>query len=139
MRSLTATLVMAASLLVACDPLRRSDSAGAPPLASLSYDDARSLANSSESSLSGDAMFQLRHASGKVLGNALVACERPQMDLAGFTVVLALGADGSVTHTWRKGDTPLAVCVQEQLSRSKVVGNWPSPFYTSLVLSRHEP
>ena len=84
-------------------------------------------------------MFQLRHASGKVLGDALVACRRPQMDLAGFAVVLALGPDGSVTHTWRRGDTPLAVCVQEQLSRSKVVGNWPSPFYTSIVLSRHEP
>ena len=104
-----------------------------------SVDDAKNLADANEASLSKDLMSQLLRSQAEALGSAVGTCARPQMDLATFTVVLSLNADGSVANSWRKGDTHLAKCVHAALDASGLAGRWPEPFYTSVVLSLREP
>ena len=108
-------------------------------VAPASVDQAKAMADANEASLSKDLMSQLLQSQGTALGSAVGACARPQMDLAAFTVVLSLNVDGSVAHSWRKGETPLAKCVHAALDASGLAGRWPQPFYTSIVLSLREP
>ena len=105
----------------------------------MSVDQAKVLADANEKSLSKELTSQLLQAQGKALGSAMGKCGRPGMDLAKFTVVLSLNSDGSVSESWRKGETPLAKCVHAELAASGLIGQWPMPFYTSVVLSFDEP
>jgi len=104
-----------------------------------SVDEAKAMADANEASLSRDLTEQLLESQGQALGTALAACGRPHMDLAVFTVVLSLNADGSVKRSWRKGDTYLAKCMHAALDASGLAGEWPEPFYTSIVLTLREP
>lgn len=113
------TVVLAASL------------AAAP----MSVDQAKALADANEESLSRELSSQLLLAQGSALGSAMGKCARPGMDLATFTIVLSLTGDGSVSESWRKGETPLARCVHAELAATGLAGQWPTPFYTSVVLS----
>ena len=140
MRHNPAILLVATALLVACGSSdKHANASFRTPSASMSYEEAKVLADADDAKLSGDALFALRHAHGSVMGAALRRCERPVMDLSGFSVALAVSPNGSITHVWRKGDTPLARCVQSELSRSEFAGKWSAPFYTSIVLTRNEP
>ena len=108
-------------------------------VAPVSVDDAKAMADANEASLSKDQMSKLLESQANALGSALGACGRPKMDLAEFTIVLSLKTDGSVAHSWRKGETPLAKCMHAALGASGLAGKWPEPFYTSIVLSLREP
>jgi hypothetical protein len=102
-------------------------------------DEAKALADANEASLSKELMAQLLQAQGAAIGSAMAACGRPGMDLSKFTVVLSLNPDGSVAGSWRRGETPLAKCVHKALGASGLAGQWPEPFYTSIVLALREP
>lgn len=108
----------------------------APPIA---FDEAKSLADANEMRLSKDMKAQLLQSQGNALGAAMARCGRPGMDLSAFTVVFALGDDGSVAHSWRRGETPLALCMHRALVASGFPGQWPTPFYTSIHLSFNTP
>ena len=108
-------------------------------VAPANVDQAKAMADANEASLSKDLMAQLLQAQGTAIGSAMAVCGRPKMDLSKFTVVLSLNTDGSVAHSWRKGETPLAKCVHNALDSSGLAGRWPEPFYTSIVLSLREP
>lgn len=107
--------------------------------APINVDEAKALADANEASLSKEQMAQLLQAQGAAIGSAMAACARPKMDLSVFTVVLSLNADGSVANSWRKGETPLAKCVHKAFVAQGLTGQWPQPFYTSIVLSLREP
>ena len=60
---------------------------------------------------------------------------RAKADLSNFVVVMRLDASGKVARTWRRGDSPLALCV-ERNARGKILFVPPrNPFYTSLEIS----
>lgn len=103
--------------------------------APMGFDQAKALADANEAGLPKAIHSQLVHAQGEALGAAMAACGRPGMDLSAFAVVMSLNADGSVAQSWRKGDTPLAKCVHGSLEESGLAGQWPTPFFTSVVLS----
>ncbi len=102
---------------------------------SMTFDDAKALADENEAGLPKALSSRLLQAQGNALGSAMGYCGRPGMDLATFTLVFSLNHDGSVEENWRQGETPLAKCVHEQLVISGFPGDWPSPFYTSIRLS----
>lgn len=108
-------------------------------VAPTNVDEAKAMADANEANLSQDLMNQLLQAQGTAIGSALAACGQPKMDLSKFTVVLSLNPDGSVATSWRQGETPLAKCVHKALDASGLAGQWPEPFYTSIVLSLREP
>lgn len=103
------------------------------------FDQAKALADANEASLSKGVSSQLLQAQGYALSTAMTACGRPGMDMTAFVVVLSLNADGSVAESWRQGETPLAQCMHKELSASGLIGQWPTPFYTSVELSFNEP
>lgn len=104
----------------------------APPL---KFDQAKAMADANEGALPKALSAQLLQAQGNALGAAMSACGRPGMDLSRFAVVMSLNADGSVAQSWRKGETPLAKCVHRSLVETGLAGTWPTPFFTSVVLS----
>lgn len=101
----------------------------------MDFDQAKDLADANEEGLPKAIQSQLLHAQGEALGAAMAACGRPGMDMSAFAVVMSLQADGSVAQSWRKGETPLAKCVHRSLEESGLAGQWPTPFFTSVVLS----
>lgn len=103
--------------------------------APMDFDHAKALADANEEGLPKAIHSQLVHAQGDALGEAMAACGRPGMDMSAFAVVMSLNADGSVAESWRKGETPLAKCVHRSLEASGLAGRWPTPFFTSIVLS----
>jgi hypothetical protein len=134
-------LAMPLALIVAPLLLGRSNSpvGDVMPPNPQSYKDAKFIADADDARLSSDAMFLLRHAQGKVLGVALRRCERPRMDLSGFSIVLSVGSNGSILQTWRKGESQLALCVEKELLASSLEWESSRPFYTSVALSRDAP
>ncbi|WP_155944751.1 hypothetical protein [Pseudoxanthomonas sp. Root630] len=105
----------------------------------MGFDQAKTLADENEASLSKETKSRLLQAQGNALGSAMTTCGRPGMDLSAFSVVFSLNADGSVAESWRKGETPLAQCVHQAISAYGLAGQWPTPFYTSIELSFNKP
>lgn len=101
----------------------------------IGFDEAKTLADDNEATLSKEVGSQLLQAQGKALGSAMATCGRPGMDLSAFTLVFSLNADGSVAESWRRGETPLADCVHKTVSISGFAGQWSTPFYTSIEMS----
>jgi hypothetical protein len=99
------------------------------------YSEAKALADANEAALSGEMMSRLMEAQGNLLGAAIGKCARPGMDFSPLVVVFVLNEDGSVARTWRKGDTPLATCLEREVSTATFAGRWPEPFYTSIELT----
>ena len=103
------------------------------------FDQAKELADANERRIEKHVMSQLLESQGNALGSAMASCGRPGLDLSAFTVVLSWNADGSVAQSWRKGDTPLAQCVHKSLEETGIIGQWSTPFFTSIALSFNEP
>ncbi|WP_152560493.1 hypothetical protein [Arenimonas donghaensis] len=104
----------------------------------MSFDQAKDLADANEKGIERHVMSKLVESQGNALSSAMANCARPGMDLSAFTVVLSLKADGSVAQSWRRGDTPLAQCVHKSLEETGIIGEWSTPFFTSIELSFDE-
>lgn len=103
------------------------------------YSEAKALADANEAALSAEMMSRLMEAQGNLLGEAVGKCARPGMDFSPLVVVFVLNENGSVARTWRKGDTPLATCLEREVSMATFAGRWPEPFYTSIELTLTGP
>lgn len=104
--------------------------------ASLSYDQAKALADSHEASLGPSAKSVLIKAQGDALGGAFEICgSRAESPIKPFTVVVHVNGIGATDRTWLQGDTPLARCVQEALSKARLPAREGQSFYTSYEFS----
>ncbi|HAI94532.1 MAG TPA: hypothetical protein DCM36_07455 [Xanthomonadaceae bacterium] len=65
----------------------------------------------------------------------MAACAMPSASTEPFIVVVRLDAQGAVTASWRKGDTPLAVCVEKFLRKRTLPAPASAPLYLSYELS----
>ncbi|KRG69192.1 hypothetical protein ABB29_10205 [Pseudoxanthomonas dokdonensis] len=63
------------------------------------------------------------------------ACKTPAPDLSPFVVVVQLDAAGRIGRTWRKGNSPLSICVQKTLQGRQLPAPPQTPFLTSFELS----
>lgn len=104
--------------------------------ASLSYDQAKALADSHEASLGSSAKSALTKAQGDALGDAFEICgSRAESPIKPFTVVVHVNGSGATDQTWLQGDTSLAQCVQKELSKARLPAAGGQPFYASYEFS----
>jgi hypothetical protein len=100
----------------------------------MDFEAAKAAADADEASLDAatrEAAVQQQRA---FLDAGVAACANPATTarLEPFVVVVELDADGHVTRTWRRGDSPLALCIERQ-SRGKAMFVPPrAPFRASL-------
>jgi len=100
-----------------------------------SYAQAKAKADADEATLSSTDAKTLLEAQGVVLGEGIAACATPNPDMAPFVVVAELDSAGRIVRTWREGGTPLAICLQKQLTNRALSRPPRAPFFTSFELS----
>lgn len=99
------------------------------------YAGAKAAADADEASLDAAGKAAMLQAQRAFLDAVATACATPKPDLDAFVVVMRLDGTGLVTTTWRKGDSPLALCI-ERYARGKALHAPPrSPFHVSLEVS----
>jgi hypothetical protein len=99
---------------------------------------AKATADADEASQNEVAKAAMLETQRAFLNAGVEACatdDRAKADLSDFVVVMRLDGTGQVAQTWRRGDSPLALCV-ERYARGKILFVPPrSPFYSSLEIS----
>lgn len=102
----------------------------------IQFDQAKSLADAYEASLTPSARSSLIKVQGDSLDAAFAKCGNlAESPIKPFTVVAHVNELGMTDQTWLKGDTALAKCVQKQLSSAKLLADRERPFYTSYEFS----
>lgn len=104
--------------------------------ASLSYEQAKALADAHEASLGPSAKSALIKVQGNALGGAFETCgSRAESPIKPFTVVVHVDGTGAADQTWLQGDTALAQCVQKELAKARLPASDGRSFYTSYEFS----
>ena len=95
---------------------------------------AKAAADADEASLDAGALAEALEQQRAFLDARVAACAniRTTAQLEDFVVVAELDANGRVTNTWRRGDSPLALCIERD-ARGKLMFVPPhAPFLASL-------
>lgn len=98
---------------------------------------AKAAADADEASLDAAARTAALEQQRAFLDAGVAACADLQSTerLEDFVVVVRLDDTGTVMQTWRRGDSPLALCI-ERHSRGKVMFVPPrAPFHASLEVT----
>lgn len=117
------------------DPARASTLAVDPE--PTDFVDAKAIADADEASMDAAARAAMQAQLRAFLDAGIGQCatERTSRQLDDFVVVMRLDADGRVDRTWRRGSSPLALCV-ERHARGKTAFVPPrAPFHCSLEVS----
>lgn len=100
---------------------------------SLSFSQAKALADLDEASLSATYSHRLVESQEKASNHAFSVCLpfRASEVLQSFTVVIELDAQGHVQQMWGQGETELARCVEGELAQAVYFHPPKVPFYAS--------
>ena len=103
----------------------------------LTFDEAKNLADLDEAALQPSQSAALIESQGAVAGPAFAAClqSSPSAALPSFTIVLSLDAAGRPRDTWLKGVTAFTQCVRERFSAATFFKPPKAPFYTSFAFT----
>lgn len=104
---------------------------------SLTYVDAKTLADRDEASVPKAQIKSLLDSQGAVISRVVPACahtSRPA-DIPPFVVVVKLDSSGKVVATWRKGDSNFALCFEKEVSNLTLFAPPHTPFYTSFEMN----
>ena len=102
--------------------------------AGMDFAAAKSAADADEASLDAATRAATLEQQRAFLDARVAACAniRTTAQLEDFVVVAELDAEGRVTNTWRRGDSPLALCIERD-ARGKLMFVPPhAPFFASL-------
>ena len=108
-----------------------------PVQAPMDFAAAKAAADADEASQEESARAATLEQQSAFLDAGVAACAdgRNTAQLEGFVIVVELDDAGHVVRTWRRGDSPLALCI-ERHSRRKLMFVPPrTPFYASLEVS----
>lgn len=103
--------------------------------ATLDFAQAKALADRDEAALAAEAVERIHQAQSAALDEGVAACAMPSASTEPFIVVVRLDAQGAVTGSWRKGDTPLAICMEKFLRKRRLPALAGAPLYLSYELS----
>jgi hypothetical protein len=98
---------------------------------------AKAAADADEASQTGAVKAAMLERQKAFLDAGVAACATDQATahLSDFVIVMRLDRIGRIVQTWRRGDSPLALCV-ERHARGKLLFVPPrSPFHSSLEIS----
>src|SRR3546814_17851402 len=92
---------------------------------------AKSAADADEASLDAATSAAALEQQRAFLDARVAACAniRPTAQLEDFVVVAELDASGRVTNTWRRGDSPLALCIERDARGQVMFVPPPAPFH----------
>jgi len=99
------------------------------------FDSVKIQADANERTLSEAERTRLQSAQRALLDRAVPDCATPTPQLEPFVIVAQLDAAGTIKRTWRRGSTPLAVCVERQLRGKTLPAPQDAPFLISFELS----
>jgi hypothetical protein len=122
MKRLLATLVIIVAPAIAGD---------------ISYEQAKTLADQDEASLTPAFTQMLLQSQGSVAGPAFEGCppSGTVSDREQFTVVMELDAGGKVERTWLSGSSSIATCFEKAMAKATLFAPPRAPFYTSFEMS----
>jgi hypothetical protein len=128
------------ALLVLCLVAMPSSYAAAVepvPESQMDFTAAKAAADADEASQDEAARAAALKQQSAFLDAGVAACAdaRNTARLEGFVIVVELDGSGHVVRTWRRGDSPLALCIERQ-ARGKLMFVPPrAPFHASLEVS----
>lgn len=99
------------------------------------YAQAKARADADEAALPALAASTLRAAQERLSQAAVAQCATQDPDLSAFVVVAQLDAEGRVARTWRQGDSPLAMCFEQQVAARQLPAPATAPFFVSFEMS----
>ena len=100
-----------------------------------SFDEAKLRADHDEAALPPELAGRIHQAQATALDAGIAQCAMPHADTSPFTLVVALDAQGTVTSSWRAGDTPLAICMEKFLRTRPLPAPPKAPLLVSYELS----
>jgi hypothetical protein len=100
-----------------------------------SFSEAKAQADKDEASLPEDVATAMRITQSDTLEQGVKACATPDPDTSPFVIVARLDARGMIDHTWRKGSTPLSICMEKFLRSKLLMVPVRVPLYVSYELS----
>jgi hypothetical protein len=106
----------------------------ATPAPQVDYATAKALADKDEASLPRVGLDALRTAQSGVLNRATDACKTDETPKP-FTVVIELDAKGKPVGHWRDGDSKLAQCMEDKLTRQMFYVPPRAPFHVSFEVT----
>lgn len=106
---------------------------------SVTYVDAKAIADRDEAAVPKELTQTLLKTQGEAISRAMSACAQTVSsgDMPPFVVVVKLDLSGKVGETWRKGDSPLALCFEKAVSTQTLFTPPHAPFYTSFEMDFH--
>jgi hypothetical protein len=99
------------------------------------FDSVKIQADANERTLSEPQKASLQDAQRKLLDKAVPDCATPVPQLDPFVIVAELDTGGLIKRTWRRGSTPLAICVERELRGKTLPAPPAAPFLISFELS----
>lgn len=99
------------------------------------FDSVKIQADANERALSEPQKASLQTAQRALLDKAVPDCATPVPQLDPFAIVAELDASGLIKRTWRRGSTPLAICVERELREKTLPAPPAAPFLVSFELS----
>jgi hypothetical protein len=99
------------------------------------FDSVKIQADANERTLSEPQKARLQTAQRALLDKAVPDCATPVPQLDPFVIVAQLDASGLIKRTWRRGSTPLAICVERELRGKTLPAPPAAPFLVSFELS----
>ena len=107
----------------------------------LSFEQAKAMADRDEESLSRGERSQLISSQGQGAKSAFESCvsRPPERVLPSFSIVMELDAEGQVIQSWREGSSEFVACVERHFRKSTFFAPPKAPFFTSFVYSTAAP
>lgn len=99
------------------------------------YREAKARADQDEAGLPASSRAAFQQSQSRQLETSVGNCAMPNPDLTPLVVVVEVDARGKILRTWRQGDTPLAICVEKELTGRYLEAPPRAPFYASFELS----
>lgn len=99
---------------------------------SLSFDEAKSRADNNLASLDSDQLDKLAKAQDRFAEQAIPMCIQSTGKIPEeFSIVIDIGADGTIGRSWRQGDSEFLVCYQNLMQENFIFRPYSQPFFAS--------
>jgi hypothetical protein len=103
----------------------------------LSFDEAKSRADSSKLSLDPAQLDRLARAQRRFSQQAIPMCIQSTGKLPeDFSIVIDIAADGTIGRSWRRGNSQFLICYQTLLRENFIFRPYSQPFFAAFEYNK---
>jgi len=103
----------------------------------LSFDEAKSRADNNLALLDSNQLNKLVKAQDRFAEQAIPMCRKSTGTLPEeFSIVIDIGADGTIGRSWRQGDSEFLVCYQNLMQENFNFRPYSQPFFASFEYNK---